>query len=288
MAPRRAAISLNMNTTRHALIALLAALASTAQAQPDRTLRSGAPAMAIPGTAAVTFAPPATLQPRPLAPAYSRAIQPQATAAASPTATVPTATAADTAATRLAAPEATLQATHLRPTLPYGLTPYGSLHRGLNVSLGMSVFAQFGKHARRGAGFTQSLSATYLQPLGQRMWMAVGGYVDHTIWGGDSYTTGGLYGEMGYRFDDHWAAYIYGRKSIVNSGIQAYGYPYAHGLYGYSPYLYDTLGDKLGAALRWTPNPSLSIELSVEKNWYPSSQHGYTDKLKYNYPLPKD
>ena len=37
------------------------------------------------------------------------------------------------------------------------------LHPGLNLSLGTSVFAQFGKHARHGAGFMQNISAMYAQ-----------------------------------------------------------------------------------------------------------------------------
>lgn len=179
------------------------------------------------------------------------------------------------------------QAPIAAPTTLSGYAPYGSLHQGLNVSLGMSVFAQFGKHARGGAGFTQNLTATYLQPLGQRSWLAVGGYVDHTNWSGDSYTTGGLYAELGYRFNDHWAAYVYGRKAIVNQGLGAFAPHYGLGMYGHAPYMYDNLGDKLGAAVRWTPNPTLSIELSVEKNWYPRGTYGYNDKMKYNYPLPE-
>lgn len=168
-----------------------------------------------------------------------------------------------------------------------GLTTYGALHQGLNVNLGMSVFAQFGKHARHGTGFTQSLAATYLQPIGKHAWVAAGGYVDHTLWGGDSYTDGGLYGELGYQFNEHWAAYVYGRKSLTTSGLSGYGYPYGRGLYRLSPLPFGNLGDKLGAAVRWTPNPTLSVELSVEKNWYPSGTYGYDDRMKYNYPLPE-
>lgn len=186
-----------------------------------------------------------------------------------------------------------IRLTRPAPLYGYGYRGYdygyrGLLHEGLNVSLGMSVFAEFGKHARSGAGFTQSLNATYLHPLGKKAWLAVGGYVDHTLWGGDHYTSGGLYGELGYQFDKHWAAYIYGQKSIVNSGVKAMYSPYLFGRYGmYTPYALEGLADKLGAAVRWTPNPTLSVELSVEKNWYPSSSLSYPDQYKYNYPTPK-
>lgn len=165
---------------------------------------------------------------------------------------------------------------------------FGYLHSGLNVSMGLSVFAMFGKNAPSGAGFSQNLTATYLRPLGKKSWMAVGGYVDHINWSGNSFTTGGLQGQLGYQFDEHWAAYLYGQKSIINNGVQPYGFYHRSGLYGMSsPLPYDKLGDKLGAAVRWTPNPTLSIELSVEKNSYPSSTFGYSDRYKYNYPLPQ-
>lgn len=178
--------------------------------------------------------------------------------------------------------------TYLRPA-PLAAYGYrGWLHRGLNVNLDLSVFAQFGKHARSGAGFTQSLSATYLHPLGRHVWIAAGGYADHTVWGGDHYTSGGLYGEVGYQFDKHWAAYIYGRKTIAGSGVQAMGLYRPYDLYGWhDPVTPHGLGDKLGAAVRWTPNPTLSVEVSVEKNWYPSSSYGYADQYKYNYPIPQ-
>lgn len=178
--------------------------------------------------------------------------------------------------------------TFARPVLPDSAYRYGSLHQGLNASLDLSVFAQFGKHARHGAGFSQRLSATWLQPLGRRAWLAVGGYVNHVNWSGDSYTTGGLYGELGYQFNEHWSAYLYGQKSLVDNGVGSYGYPYGRGLdYLGTPYLYNDLGDRLGAAVRWTPNPSFSLQLSVEKNWFPSYHVGYADRYKYNYPTPQ-
>ena len=92
---------------------------------------------------------------------------------------------------------------------------------------------------------------------------------------------------MGYQFNDHWAAYVYGQKSLVNQGTTYMGYsPYHRGLYGWGclPYLNNEMGDKLGAAVRWTPNKTFSLEISVEKNWYPKGSNGYWDQ--YNYPTP--
>ncbi len=173
-------------------------------------------------------------------------------------------------------------------------TPYstyynnGPLHEGLNMSLDMSAFATFGKHAK-GGGFGQRLTATWLQSLGKRGWVAAGGYINHLNWRGDSYTSGGLTAEVGYQFDDHWSAYVYGQKSLVNQGGTYAGYaPYGRGFYGwgYAPFMGNDLGDKLGAAVRWTPNPTFSVELSVEKNWYPKSTNGYWGQ--YNYPMPQN
>ncbi len=165
---------------------------------------------------------------------------------------------------------------------------YGPLHEGLNVSLDMSAFATFGKHAK-GGGFGQRLTATWLQSLGKHGWVAAGGYINHMNWRGDNYTSGGLTAEVGYQFDDHWSAYVYGQKSLVNQGGRYAGLPpYGLGCYGwgYSPFFNNDLGDKLGAAVRWTPNPTLSIEVSVEKNWYPKSNAGYWGQ--YNYPMPQN
>lgn len=165
---------------------------------------------------------------------------------------------------------------------------YGPLHEGLNVSLDLSAFATFGKHAK-GGGFGQRLTATWLQSLGKRGWVAAGGYINHLNWRGDSYTSGGLTAEVGYQFNDHWSAYIYGQKSLVNQGGRYMGLsPYGRGFYGwgYSPYLGNDLGDKLGAAVRWTPNPTFSVELSVEKNWYPKGTADYWGQ--YNYPMPQN
>ena len=57
-----------------------------------------------------------------------------------------------------------VQPFHLSP-LYWGGWYNWNLHRGLNINLGASVFAQFGKNAHHGAGFTQSISAMYAMPI---------------------------------------------------------------------------------------------------------------------------
>lgn len=158
----------------------------------------------------------------------------------------------------------------VEPLMPrwYGMYPmYGGfgwadweLHKGLNVSMGASVFAQFGKHARHGAGFSQNVSAMYAMPLTPKLSLAVGGYFNNTYWGHDTWRDAGLSAVLGYRFDEHWEAYVYGQKSIASSN--------------YIPYsIYDLggLGDRIGAAVKYNFNKNFSVTLSVEKQWAPDN-----------------
>lgn len=169
-----------------------------------------------------------------------------------------------------------------QPTTHLSQTP---LHQGLNASVNLSVMAGFGKGAPKGAGFAQNVTATYVTPIGKRAWLNAGGYINHLNWDGINVTNGGLFGELGYQFNDHLTGYVYGQKSLVNSGLHGYG-----GYYGYPGYLYgyglagfgydgsypglNAFGDKLGAALRWTPNHNFSLQISVEKNWWPKPTSG--------------
>lgn len=146
------------------------------------------------------------------------------------------------------------------PFYHYGWGGMGTwnLHQGLNASLSASVFAQFGKKANRGAGFAQSISAMYATPLTPRLSLAVGGYLNNVYWSHAPMRDAGLSAVMGYRFDDHWEAYLYGQKSLVESR----NIPLP---------LYDmgALGDRIGAAVRYQVNPSFSIGVSVEHNSRP-------------------
>lgn len=140
------------------------------------------------------------------------------------------------------------------------------LHPGLNLSLGASVFAQFGKHARHGAGFMQNISAMYAQPLGKKFTVAAGGYLNNVFWGRDNYRNAGLQAIVGYRFNEHWEAYLYGQKSLVSNRLMPYP-------------LYDmqALGDRVGAAVKYNFNPSFSVQVSVEQVWGPNMPRGYYD-----------
>lgn len=136
------------------------------------------------------------------------------------------------------------------------------LHRGLNVNLGTSVFASFGKGAPKGAGFGQDLSLMYAVPLTNRLSLAVGGWVSNVYWAHDRFTDAGVSAVLGYKFDDHWEAYVYGRKSILNKPM-----PYKFATMG-------ELGDRIGAAVKYNFSPSFSLQVSVSagrSEWHESS-----------------
>lgn len=164
--------------------------------------------------------------------------------------------------------------------------PRGELHG----SVGLSVMAGLDKGAPRGAGFAQDINLDYTLPLGSRGWLTVGGYMDHLNWSGMNTTSAGIYGALGYQIDDHWSAYVYGQKSLANSG---YAYPYYGGFYpiynGYGYHGYNGYGypnsywnaDRIGAALRWTPNKNVMLQISVEKEWMPKQDNGYYRRYDY-------
>ncbi len=172
------------------------------------------------------------------------------------------------------------------PSYHYALTPYLSplywggwygwpLHQGLNVNLGASVFAQLGKNAwHKGAGFQQNISMMFAQPITDRLSIAIGGYLNNVSWASDSWRDAGISAIVGYRFNEHWEAYLYGQKSLTNNyqlspaTLRTFGaasYPYLM-----TP-LYDmgAIGDRIGAAVKYNFNPSFSIQLSVEERWMP-------------------
>ena len=169
-----------------------------------------------------------------------------------------------------------------------------ALHSGLNVQLGASVFAEFGKGAHSGAGFQENIALMYAMPVTDKLSVAVGGYLNNVNYAGGNWHDAGLSAIVGYRFNEHWEAYIYGQKSISNnlsprlrySMYDGYsgGYnPYLGGfgrlgsMYGgrfagcpYSMYDLNGMGDRIGATVRYNINPSMSIEVSVEKQWLPN------------------
>lgn len=194
--------------------------------------------------------------------------------------------------------------------LTYGLAPtYGyGLHKGLNVSLGASAFATFGKNVPHKGGFSQNINATYLAPLTKdgKLWIAGGGYFNNTFWGSDSYRDVGLYAIMGYKFNEHWEAYMYGQLSLSNNYNNFYnryaGYgPYGYGRYGmgYYPGMWGMGGtmpfgygmgmpgaNVLGAGVKYNVNKNFSIGINIEGVWYNNKGADYFDR--YNYPNPNE
>ena len=138
--------------------------------------------------------------------------------------------------------------------MSYSLAGYQNwdLHQGLNMSLGASVFTGFGKYAPSGAGFAQNVSGMYALPFNDKLSLAFGGYFLNADWGGRNLRDAGLNAVLGYKFNDHWEAYLYGQKSLMRPKVP---WPY------FDPMEF---GDRLGAALKYNFNPSFSIQLSVE------------------------
>ena len=174
--------------------------------------------------------------------------------------------------------------------LEYG---YG-LHKGLNVSLGASAFATFGKGLPHKGGFSQNINATYLAPLSKdgKLWIAGGGYFNNTFWGSDSYRDVGLYAILGYRFNEHWEAYVYGQLSVNNNysryGNLYRGFPYygwgwlATGVMPLGYGMGAAGANVLGAGVKYNVNKNFSIGLNVEGIWYNNKTPVYFDQ--YNYP----
>lgn len=179
--------------------------------------------------------------------------------------------------------------------LPYATYGYG-LHRGLNVSLDLSAFATFGKNLPHKGGFTQNINATYLAPLTKdgKLWIAGGGYLNSTFWGSDNYRDVGLYAMLGYRFNEHWEAYVYGQLSLSNNynryGMGYYGWPYRYGwpMANVMPMGYGmgaAGANVLGAGVRYNVNKNFTIGLNIEGVWYDNKTPAYFDR--YNYPVPE-
>ena len=109
--------------------------------------------------------------------------------------------------------------------------------------------------------------------------------MNHLNWSGINTTSTGVYGVLGYQINDNLSAFIYGQKSLSNTGMSGYGYPY-YGYYGYGrdgfgyPG-YNPYADRVGAGIRWTPSKNFSLELSVEKDWMPKQTNGYYRKYDY-------
>ncbi len=198
----------------------------------------------------------------------------------------------------------------LESYMPSAFSEYAwGLHRGWNASINLSAFATFGKNVPHHGGFGQNINFSYLDTLTKdgKLWVNIGGYLNNTIYGGDSYRDAGVYGMLGYKFNEHWETYVYGQLSLANNysnywnryaGYYGYGgYPYGYGLMGYYPGYYgwgNTMGtgmgvpgaNVIGAGVKYTAK-SFSIGLNVEGVWYNNNnRHDYWGQ--YNYPVPGD
>ena len=145
------------------------------------------------------------------------------------------------------------------------------LHEGLNMNLGTSVFGSWGGSKYLGTGFTQDISMMYAMPLSSKLSLAVGGYFSNMFFAHDSYRSAGLSGVLSYRFNDHWEAYVYGQKSLVETSRQI-------PLWGMGNF-----GDRIGAGVIYHVDPTLSFEVNVEYMHLPDRfAHKYYD---YRSPL---
>ncbi len=142
---------------------------------------------------------------------------------------------------------------HSAYTSPAGWNDW-ELHPGLNASLSLS--ATVGLGSKSGSGFAQSIALMYATELVPRLSLAVGGYYSHFNWGATQFNDAGFSAVLGYRFNEHWEAYIFGQKSVVTPKKPV------------PIYSFGDFGDKIGAEVRYNFSPSFSIGVSV---WHQST-----------------
>lgn len=184
------------------------------------------------------------------------------------------------------------------PFLYSGFGAPWRLHKGLNVNVGASVFANFGGGRNRGAGFTQDVSLMYVTNLSKKATLAVGGYLNNMTWGGDNYTAAGFHAMLGYRFNEHWSAYAFVQKAFTSNNYGQLGWynPYWGGYYpgyfaGGFPYggrlgggAYPAM-DRFGAGLRYEWGEHNYIQIQVEVDHMPNQRgFGYNHR-RYDYPV---
>lgn len=151
---------------------------------------------------------------------------------------------------------------------PFGFGGYGwELHEGLNLSLSLSAFTSFGKNSF--SGTAERLAAVYAKPINKKLSFAIGGYLNNINSGIGSYREGGLTAILDYRFNDHWEAYIYGQKSLVNKGDNRFHHGIYNPLYYNMCTPFDNIGDRIGAGVRYHFNESSYLEVQVDWASYP-------------------
>lgn len=148
------------------------------------------------------------------------------------------------------------------PYQAFGFLDSWHLHKGLNVNLGASVFAAFGKGAPSGAGFAQNVSLMYALPLSKRLTLAIGGWVEHFSWSGEQFTEGGLNAVLGYKFNERLEATAFVKKSLVDNRM-----PLRYAAMG-------DVGDRIGASLKYNFSSSFSMQITVQATRFNSYAPG--------------
>ena len=161
----------------------------------------------------------------------------------------------------LALPMLTERGTVSRYSLygPFGSWSDWALHSGLNASLSLSATVGLGSDS--GSGFAQTLALMYARELVPRLSVAVGGYYSHFNWGPAQFNDAGITAVLGYRFNEHWEAYLFGQKSVATPRMPA------------PLYMLGDFGDKIGAEVRYNVSPSFSIGVSVWHQNMPDGAH---------------
>lgn len=179
--------------------------------------------------------------------------------------------------------------------------PSWRLHKGLNVNVGASVFANSGG-GHSGVGFSQDISLMYVTNLSKKATLAVGGYFNNVMYDDTNYTTAGVSALFGYRFNEHWSAYAFVQKAMSNGNAYpgygpyygrmryGYGYPYDafygnfYGGYG-SPYGRDPRRymDRIGGGVRYEWGDNNFIQIEVEYDRMPDNNRTYNNR-RYDYP----
>lgn len=136
--------------------------------------------------------------------------------------------------------------------------PYGGawrLHEGLNAQFSLGVTAALGRHAPRGAGFSQGAAFVYAVPLTQRLSVAAGVYAAHMDWGAFRQTEAGVAALVAYRVNPAVSLYGYVSKSFFpRDGLR--GGPF--------PLFLPSGGDRVGAMAEFKIGNHAAIQVGVE------------------------
>src|SRR5574344_355231 len=172
---------------------------------------------------------------------------------------------------------------------------------GLHASIDLSAFATFGSHVPHRGGFGQNIDLSYLAPLSKdgKLWIDAGGYFNNIFYGSDNYRDAGLHAMIGYRFDEHWEAFLYGQLSLTNNYASYYNRYMGYNSLGYYPGYGSMLSygsflngnalpgaNVIGVGAKYNVNKNFSIGINVEGVWY-NDNIGSRYSHLYDYPVQK-